>query len=130
MCFHNTDNAFIRFVAIIICTAWILWILLICLIVIIDLFYDQTTIFDKNIRYIIGFITVYSVVTFLFLIQPQCKFCGNKIFKETLQIQKKAKYWAFVNGWSAVVMQIVTRNEFVCMHCGKTVSLKPRTPEP
>ena len=126
MFFQQKTDSFVRFVATIVCTVWGLWVLLILAIVIVDIFYEQPTIIDEYILHLIGFDFAFNIFAFALLQFPKCKNCGKKVFEETPHVKKNANYWAFVNGWSGVVVQIVTKNKFICMHCGKTISLKKK----
>lgn len=120
----TASNKFVRFVSIVIFTAWALIVLLTCIFVFGDQLYGKFTFLDKYILHLIGFDFVFNIFAFALLQFPKCKNCGKKVFEETPNVKKNANYWAFVNGWSAVVVQIVTKNQFVCMHCGKTIILK------
>ena len=83
-----------------------------CTIITVDVLYENPTFFDRNIRYIIGFVTVYSVLAFILMIQPECEFCGKKIFNEKVQIHKKT----WLSGWPEIVLSIVKKiNLFVCI---------------
>jgi len=124
MFFQKKSDGFVRFVAAIVCIVWGLWVLLICAIVIVDVFYEKPTVIDEYIMYLIGFDFAFNVFAFILFQFPECKSCRKKVFEETAHVKKNANYWTFVNGWSAVVVQIVTKNQFVCMHCGKIISLK------
>lgn len=125
MFLQRKADKFVRFVSIVIFTAWILIIFLIGILVFGSQFHGKFSIFlDNHILHLIGLDFVFNIFAFILMQLPECKVCGKKVFEETPEVKKHANYWAFVNGWSSVVVQIVTKNKFVCMHCGKTVSLK------
>lgn len=102
-------------------TAWLLllalWISLIF--VIIGIYNDRvvTTVFCTLI-----FVSLSYATTSLLL---KCSHCGRRIFLQwkTEPPPYSIKYKG-MTGWSSIVLQVLFKREFQCMHCGKIYGVK------
>lgn len=118
-----TNIEFARGVAISIVIAWILWLLMIALIIFGDIFYEVIGEFIDSLIFIyIGIVSVYSLIAAVLLTRPKCRVCGEKIFSEPRSPHPNFLKRTGLGGWGTVIFTLVTKKNYVCMHCGVLIS--------
>jgi len=81
--------------------------------------------FGATLGLFIGLVVLYTSVAFVL----RCPRCTRRIFSQGTTRPPYSEPVCGVEGWGAVVLRVVARGQFRCMHCGQRFAIHSPNPK-
>ena len=105
--------------------AWIALFLLIALFVAVLSGFDADASLLVSLIVVLVFLLLCHMALALYLVCPNC---GKRPTIQGFQTpHAKTKKMAGLDGWAVVVVSVITKHQFKCIHCGESYSVEPTT---
>ena len=98
--------------------SWFVFVFLVSAIVCEHFFQLRLAFVSERYMEIGGFFVILGLITGIFIFLPSCPVCSNRIFNEQRSYHPKFHSIKGLGGWASIVVRVIIKREFRCMHCG------------